>query len=348
MLSDNNIETIKTFLGLSKNNLTLDKIKGDASDRQYYRVTYDWGNRSVIIMLLPSPVESNLPYIEVQQILKRSGISAPETYHYASKEGLLIIEDCGNISLEQLLLRTDNQTAKEDIYKRGIDIIVEMQTNIVDEGRGEAAFKLAFDEEKLIWELNFMLEHLIEGLLKQKMTDADREETAIIFGNLGRELADEPRVFTHRDYHSRNIMVKKDGELILIDFQDARMGPAQYDPVSLLRDSYSPIDNKMLARLINYYIEKRGGIDRERFIRIFDLMTLQRSLKAAGTFAFQKETKKNGNYLKYLPTVLGYAGGVIKKYEELGKFKTVFERHIDSPLKSIWSSLFPKPHTQSL
>ncbi|MBU2591704.1 MAG: phosphotransferase [Nitrospinota bacterium] len=333
MLSDKNIETIETFLGRPKNNLSIDKIKGDASDRQYYRVGYG-EDKSVIIMLLPSPVESNLPYIEVQQILKRSGIAVPETYHYAPKEGLLIIEDCGDISLEQLLLGTTNQTKKENIYKRCIDIIVEIQTNIVDEEKGEAAFKLAFDEEKLIRELNFMLEHLVNGLFKQKMTDTDREETATIFGNLCKELADEPRVFTHRDYHSRNIMVKGD-RLILIDFQDARMGPAQYDLVSLLRDSYSPIDDSMLNRLIDYYIEKRGGIDRKRFIRIFDLMTLQRSLKAAGTFAFQNEMKKNNSYLKYLPPVLGYAGGVIKKYEELERFKTVFERYIDSPLKSI-------------
>jgi len=334
MLSDNKIKIIETFLGIPKNNLSIEKIKGDASDRRYYRVTYNGGNRSVIIMLLPSPVESNLPYVEVQQILQRSGIAVPKTYHYAPEEGLLIIEDCGNISLEQLLLGTNNQDDKEGIYKRCINIIIDMQTNIVDEGRGESAFKLAFDEEKLVWELNFMLEHLVKGLLKQSMTDADRRETDRVFGNLCRELADEPRLFTHRDYHSRNIMVKGD-KLILIDFQDARMGPAQYDLVSLLRDSYSPVDNSMLDRLIDYYIKKREVSDRERFIRIFDLMTLQRSLKAAGTFAFQHEARKNSSYLKYLPTVLAYAGEVIKKYEELGRFKTIFDRYIDSPLKSI-------------
>ena len=119
-----------------------------------------------------------------------------------------------------------------------------------------------------------------------------------------RELAAEPRVLCHRDYHSRNLMLH-DGSLYIIDFQDARMGPDTYDLASLLRDSYVDIADRELDELIAYFLALKGREPTPReFRRRFDLMALQRNLKALGTFGYQTTTRRNPVYIQYIPRTL--------------------------------------------
>ena len=139
------------------------------------------------------------------------------------------------------------------------------------------------------------------------LADAEREALRAEFAAIVRELASEPRVLCHRDYHSRNLMLH-DGELYIIDFQDARLGPDTYDLVSLLRDSYVDLPEQTVDELIAYFLAlkgRRAAAERE-FRRRFDVMALQRNLKALGTFGYQTTARRNPVYIQYIPRTLRY------------------------------------------
>ena len=147
------------------------------------------------------------------------------------------------------------------------------------------------------------MEHYVKGLCQSHLNGREISEIRGHFLSLCQALAKQEPVFTHRDFHSRNLMAQN-GNLILIDFQDARRGPCQYDLVSLLKDSYVPLDDKFRNELIERYIQlkekaEERSVDRQEFHRIFDWMSIQRNLKAVGTFAFQAIVKGNRRYLEY-------------------------------------------------
>ncbi len=121
-----------------------------------------------------------------------------------------------------------------------------------------------------------------------------------------RELAAEPPVLCHRDYHSRNLMLNE-GQLYMIDFQDARMGPDTYDLVSLLRDSYVDLPEQTVEELVAYFLALKGAPDEPDFRRRFNVMALQRNLKALGTFGYQTTARHNPVYIQYIPRTLRYA-----------------------------------------
>ncbi|PYR53881.1 MAG: hypothetical protein DMF91_27700 [Acidobacteria bacterium] len=142
------------------------------------------------------------------------------------------------------------------------------------------------------------------------------------------ELAAEPRVLCHRDYHSRNLMLHQDS-LYIIDFQDARMGPDTYDLVSLLRDSYVDIKDAAVDELIAYFLALKGVQDDQEFRRRFDVMALQRNLKALGTFGYQTATRRNPVYIQYIPRTLRYARTNLEKYPRFARLRELLARHIE-------------------
>ena len=177
-----------------------------------------------------------------------------------------------------------------------------------------------------------MLEHFVNGLRQNKLTPAIRKELHQQLTDLCTVLAAQTPWFTHRDYHSRNLMVHND-QLVLLDFQDARMGPSQYDLASLLRDSYLPLPDSLVWELVDAFIQKKQElanieIDREEFIRIFDLMSIQRNLKAIGTFGYQKNFKNNDRYMGYIAPTLEYVRQAFKRRTELKSLQTVLSEAI--------------------
>ena len=142
------------------------------------------------------------------------------------------------------------------------------------------------------------------------------------------ELAAEPRVLCHRDYHSRNLMLHS-GSLFIIDFQDARMGPDTYDLVSLLRDSYVDLTERELDDLIAYFLALKGGADPGEFRRRFDLMALQRNLKALGTFGYQTIARGNPVYIQYIPRTLRYARTNLERHARFARLRELLARYID-------------------
>jgi hypothetical protein len=190
---------------------------------------------------------------------------------------------------------------------------------------------VAFDVEKLTWELDFFLRHFVEGYRAAALTAADREALTEEWSAIAGELSAEPRVLCHRDYHSRNLMLH-DGRLFIIDFQDARMGPDTYDLVSLLRDSYVDIADRELDELIAYFLALKGcqgPSDAAEFRRRFDLMAVQRNLKALGTFGYQTITRGNPVYIQYIPRTLNYARANLAKYPRFARLRELLAEHLD-------------------
>ncbi len=163
------------------------------------------------------------------------------------------------------------------------------------------------------------------------LRESERSALAAEFKTIVEELAGEPRVLCHRDYHSRNLMLR-DGSLYIIDFQDARMGPDTYDLASLLRDSYVDISDRDLDDLIAHFAALTGR-GREQsaieFRRRFDLMALQRNLKALGTFGYQTAMRRNPVYIQYIPRTLRYARTNLEKHERFANLRAVLAAHIE-------------------
>ena len=164
----------------------------------------------------------------------------------------------------------------------------------------------------------------------------EREALSAELLHIAEELAAEPRVFCHRDYHSRNLMLH-DGQLYIIDFQDARMGPDTYDLVSLLRDSYMDFSEREVDELIAFFLALRGvgadrggaGMETGVFRRRFDLMALQRNLKALGTFGFQTTTRGNPVYIQYIPRTLAYVRHNIERDPRFARLREILSAHVD-------------------
>lgn len=295
-------------------------LKGDASDRSYFRVNYYLKSRpteksSIIVMQLKEANSEKEPdFNRMQKFLKHLDMPVPEILYYDAERGLLFLEDGGDMHLEDV---TRNSPDKIILwYQKAIDLIVAMQTRVTKNMRPYCpAYALKFDVEKLMWEMDFMIKHYIQGFLKHGLNQDEESKVRTALLGLCETLAEEERVFVHRDFHSRNLMIREN-DLLLLDFQDARMGPRQYDLVSLLKDSYVTLKEETRKELLSYYLqrmeqEQGQPIARASFLEIFDSMSIQRNLKAIGTFAFQYMEHKNERYLEYLDPTLQHIRNTI-------------------------------------
>ncbi len=325
-------------------------LRGDASNRRYYRLhpsDHGKGN-SIIVMELAEPEAfkkseekvsasqvpiRELPYINILKHLKDSQVAVPQLYYYDEKRGWLFLEDLGDMTLWEELKGRDLETHRR-YYTQAIDELLKIQIQATRlANRDCIAFGRAFDVPLLMWEFDHFLEYGVEVYKKKKIHPQDRQRIKAIFEEIAQSLAAEPRYFTHRDYHSRNLMVQ--GEKIrVLDFQDALMGPAQYDLASLLRDSYLSLPEKLITELLNYYMDRKQALEgvalnRESFVRRFDLMSIQRNLKAAGRFAYIDAVKHNPNYLQFILPTLGYVKKNLSKYPELGELHTLLSGYVE-------------------
>ena len=307
-------------------------LTGDASDRRYFRVL-PRGGGSFVLALHAAPFSFDaLPFVNVAGLLGRVPVPIPAILGHAEDLGLLELQDLGDVTL-QAHLGSAPVSEHTALYREAIRLIAAIQRR----GRELASdqfmpYGIAFDVAKLTWEMEFFLKHFVIAYRGADITPADREALTAELGGLVAELAGEARVLCHRDYHSRNLMWR-DGRLFIIDFQDARMGPDTYDLVSLLRDSYVDIGEDALADYIAYFLALQGGTptadDAVEFRRRFDLMALQRNLKALGTFGYQTATRRNPVYIQYIPRTLTYARTNLAKYPRFAGLRELLGRYVD-------------------
>lgn len=325
-----------TFRNIFKShieNIECYSMDGDASDRNYFRFKFNCEKKnisSVVLMQLANPpIQKDIPFVIILKYLAECCIKVPDLFFIDSDKGFIFLEDLGDSTFEEKL-RKFTSDDQEKYYKKALDILIKMQVDCTRHlNKNVPAFHFAFDLKKLTWELEFMVTHFVEGLLKLTVTEKDRLILNEEFFKICSLLSKQKRYFCHRDYHSRNIMINKD-QLALIDFQDAMMGPCQYDLASLLRDSYFKLNQGLLNRLLTYYIKKKEkeeqvSINREKFLKVFDWMSIQRNLKALGTFGYQIRIKGNEKYREAIPRTIEYIHSNVKKYSELQRLKKYLE-----------------------
>lgn len=305
------------------------QLAGDASNRRYYRIVHD--NQSWVLMRWDPFDPNNYPFISVQRHFAKNGVRVPQILEMSPSEGLVLLEDLGDLTLERKFWENQHQLGAMEFYEMAVDEIVKIHHPATLDRSDCTAFKIQFDTEKFMWEMNYGREHLILGVLKFALSEKTASEIQSIFHDICSKLDREEKRISHRDYHSRNLMIKLD-KMSVIDFQDARLGPIQYDLVSLFRDSYVDMNDEMAKKLTDYYLEKSKpylGTDfsREKFDLIYELQTIQRCFKACGSFASFYNTRQDRRYLKYLN---GTLRKVLKAVTQFPEYKTFADVLIDS------------------
>lgn len=264
----------------------------DASTRKYYRI--GWKKGTAVAAVYPEPFDSEFhPYLDVTRLFLECDIPVPEIYAVDGNAGIIVQEDLGDRQLFHVY--EDESDEQCDEYKeQAIALIAKIQkgTERAYETHSIAS-RLAFDEAKLSWELDFFFEHYFESLRRETLRHAESAELKAELNDIAADLAAAPRVLCHRDYHASNLMIDKKKRIRIVDHQDARMGPASYDLVSFLLDRQPcpPSLAELRAHRLFFLEERRllglGVIDPDEFALEFRLMTIQRGLKATGTFSYQ-------------------------------------------------------------
>ena len=311
---------------LADQTLKVVPLTGDASDRRYFRVLLK-NAPPIVLALHAGPIDfASMPFVAIARLLSEVPVPVPSILHHSDPLGVIGLEDLGDVTL-QAHLGAANPSEHAALYRQAVGFIVRMQQ------RGEALrsdayppYGIAFDVEKLTWELEFFVKHYLLAYKGATPDEAARAALRAEWSAIVEELAAEPRVLCHRDYHSRNLMLH-DGSLFIIDFQDARMGPDTYDLVSLLRDAYVDLSPNQVDALIAYFLAHKSGDtpDDEEFRRRFDLMALQRNLKALGTFGYMTTSRNNTVYIQYMPRTLAYVKANLAKYPRFARLRGLLE-----------------------
>jgi aminoglycoside/choline kinase family phosphotransferase len=283
----------------------------DASTRSYFRIP--WKKGKAVAAIYPEPFDPDFhPYLDVTRLFLESGIPVPEIYAVDGQSGVIVQEDLGDRQLFRVYEEAPPDECDE--YKeRAVNLIAQIQkaTDTAFE-RQSIASRLAFDEPKLSWELDFFVEHYFGSLRGETLRHAEAAELKAELNDVAAELAARPRVLCHRDFHAANLMVDAHDRLRVVDHQDARMGPVTYDLVSFLLDRRP--EPPSLAELRAYrlfLLEERRllgmeALDPDEVAQEFRLMTIQRGLKATGTFSYQTAVCSRGSvYEQFIePTLL--------------------------------------------
>lgn len=303
------------------------KLPGDASTRRYVRVVPPSG-RSRMLLVHPEPIDpESLTFLNVARLLERMGIRVPEIIGWEADLGIVELEDLGDLTL-QAFLETATSDQQATCYLEAVAIIAKMQRRGRElESEEYTPFQLAFDVDKLMWELDFFVDHFLCDARGATLSVDQRTALRSELMPLAVDLAGEPRVFCHRDYHSRNLMVHDD-HLYVIDFQDARMGPDTYDLVSLLRDSYVDHSTTLVDAMIDEYLRLTGATDAEGYRRRFDVMSVQRQLKALGTFGYQSAVAGATRYQDDVPRTLRSLAIVLDRHSRFDRLRALLSRHV--------------------
>lgn len=333
------LELVRRATGQEPDGSRVSRLAGHASLRTYWRVG-ELGAGSVVVMVLPqsAPAEEigrggtsgPAPFVDVQGYLERIGVRVPAVHGWSQEEGWVVLEDLGD---EMMVNRLDAGAPAEPLYAEAVTRLAHMRV-AAERGPDPAcvAFSRAFDGDLYRWELS----HFVEWGLEARGIELSSAERGVVerhFGAIVARLESEPRGFTHRDYQSRNLMVLPGGSLAVIDFQDALLGPREYDLVALLRDSYVQLDQAFIDGMIQRYIAELAAfgepaMEFDRCREVFDLLTVQRKLKDAGRFVYIDRVKGNPGFLPFVPRALARVREAFFRQPAMSELQEVLARHV--------------------
>ena len=290
----------------------VDKLTGDASTRRYYRI---FTSHESYVVCLDNPFNESLekhPFLSVQEFLLKNHVRVPAIIDHNLPRGYSLQEDLGNVTLLHHLSSIESTREEFAIYKTIIDQLLELHRIPAAAIKNPNLFQLKFDYQKYMDETRFTFKYFM-NFFNKNLDENLISELETLFSPIMERLSQEKMVITHRDFHSRNVMVK-DSKFIFIDFQDARWGIPQYDLVSLLEDCYYNITEENRSSLKRYYYDQldpsiHGQKTYEDFLDLYDDMLIQRVFKAVGSFCYIYNWRKDDRYLKYI----GFAMEKIRK-----------------------------------
>ena len=319
------IERLQEFLEKDNRKTDIEVLTPDASTREYFRI--NWNDSTAIACVYSeSFLAKEQSYIDATNLLLVGGLPVAKIFDFSENLGVIIQEDFGDTILRDVLAESDSGE-KENLLDEATILIAEIQAATTKAFELDSiASRLKFDEEKLLWELNFFKTHYFESLQKQPLSNKENLALTEEFISLSRELETRAKVLCHRDFHAANLMLDKENRLRIIDHQDARIGAASYDLVSLLLDRVLETpDENWLTEKKRFFLSAREKLGLEKiafedFDYEFRLQTVQRCLKAVGTFSFQTANRGKTNYIQYIDPLLRI---VAEAAERLNRFSNL-------------------------
>jgi hypothetical protein len=304
----------------------------DASFRRYFRAT-NAASDTYIFVDAPPDKEDTQTFVDIQGLLFAAGLRVPSLYQSDLSLGFMMLSDFGD-QLYLDLLKTPAPLMVEHYYQSAFSSLVQMQ-------QITRLDKLpVYDSQRLATEMQLFPDWFLHSYLELTLDPEDQTLLAELNDTLISAALQQPRVFVHRDYHCRNLMVIDDGPPGIIDFQDAVLGPLTYDLVSLLKDCYHRFPRQQVVIWVQGFyaqLQRQGvdvGTDAAGFLRWFDLMGMQRHLKCAGIFARLALRDSKARYLEDIPLVMAYILEVCHLYPEFSEVEAWLMRQVMPALQA--------------
>lgn len=325
---------LSNFLMQHSQSADMQPLTPDASLREYFRVS--WNNKSAIACVYPFDDFGKNQFsacIDVTNVFLSANLPVAKIFASDTEQGIIIHEDFGDQILRDFLLSTDSQT-RENYLNKAITLIAEIQNATTKAFElNSISTKLKFDFEKLSWENDFFTKHYWTSFKKSPLNETDAKLLKKELDEVAHELSELAKVLTHRDFHAANLMLEN-GEIKIIDHQDARLGTTSYDLVSLLLDRVTELPSpEWLVEKRRFFLNQRENlgmekIDEEKFTYEFRLQTIQRCLKAIGTFANQAANRGKTNYIKYIKPMFLIVLRACENLEKFPNLQRIIKREI--------------------
>jgi aminoglycoside/choline kinase family phosphotransferase len=318
----------------------------DASFRRYFRVSFNnkvadqVAGQAFIIMDAPPKKEDIIPFITIASSLEATGVHVPHIYASNQKSGFILMSDLGQKDYLTLLNSDLDRERIDKLYADAMSALVVMQLGLRTDIEQQKMALFPYDAERLQMEMQLLPDWYVKVHCQQHLNEAEQLIWQQAISRLVESAQEQPQVFVHRDYHSRNLMYYNEHNPGVIDFQDAVIGPITYDVVSLLRDSYISWPDDRVYEWLEQYRQMllRENLltedNKEQFVRWFDWMGIQRQLKVVGIFCRLNYRDGKTNYLDDIPQTLAYLFNVCARYPEFSDLLALLMR-LDKTTKAI-------------
>jgi aminoglycoside/choline kinase family phosphotransferase len=327
-------QRLNEYLRETGSNAQTEQLTPDASTREYFRIRRN--GETAIACVYPEPfMASEQSFLDVSDLFRRNGLPVAEILDYSEKLGVIVQEDLGNTILRDVI-STASDGAREQLLDEAIKLIARIQAATTDAlESGSIAGRLKFDTEKLVWELNFFRTHYFETLRDRRLSTAEIDALNKEFLELSRELEDRASVLCHRDFHAANLMIDSRGDLRIIDHQDSRIGTTSYDLVSLLLDRITEVpSSEWLASKRELLLNERiklglTKLDRVEFATEFRIQTIQRCLKAIGTFSFQSVNRGKTYFIPFIKPMFAIVFRAMVNVDRFPQLRQIISRELE-------------------
>ena len=285
----------------------------DADFRRYFRATFSDG-RTVVCMDAPPDKMSVAPYLKVQKLFHM--VNVPQVLHVDETQGFMVLNDLGSTTFLTAMTQEKNEAAHKALLLEAVGELIELQL------ASRSGVLPEYDREVMLREINLFPEWFVAKELGRELNFKQRRLWQQTVDTLLPPLLAQPKVYVHRDYIVRNLMLQE-GRPGVLDFQDALYGPISYDLVSLLRDAFIGWDEEFVLDLVIRYWEqaRAAGLpvppEFDEFYRWFEWMGVQRHLKVAGIFARLYHRDGKDKYRPDIPRFLNYLRRVSRRYQDL-------------------------------